>query len=182
MTAQVPDCFIFKGEEYSLIGVQGQGLAKPQDFGMKPLGMSTANYRGFFSTYEISEDGIFLKKMTVSEEKGNYKPINGIIPTVKEYAATYEDINLHVLFTGQMRLAKDFIWELYVHMGFQKPSAFKTVMDLTFDDGRIMEIQDRSEEVSEIRGGFKHDYESSRGIFKIFNKIKDAFSLDMKLK
>ena len=120
--------------------------------------------------------------MTVNEEKGNYNPINGIFPTIEQYGATYEDINLRVFFTGQIRLVKDFIWELYVHMGFQKPSAFKTVLDLTFDNGRMMEIEDRSKEVFEIRGGFKRDYETSRGIIRVFKRIKEAFSLDMELK
>jgi hypothetical protein len=56
------------------------------------------------------------------------------------------------------------------------------VIDLTFEDGRIMKIEDRSKEVSEIRGGFKQKYETSRGIIRIFKKIKEAFSLDMDLK
>ena len=182
MTAQISDTFIYKGEGYSLIGIEGEGLAKPQDFGMKPVMIHTGCRRGFQSTYEITDDGIYLKEMTLNEEKENYKLINGVKPIIDdEWGATYKDINIRVSFTGKIRLAKDFIQELYVHMGFQKPSAFKTVIDLRFEDGRIVETNDRSKEVEAIRGRFKKRYEAG-GLIRWIKGIKDAFSLDMDLK
>ena len=182
MTAQVSETFVYKGEKYSLIGIDGEGLAEPQDFGMKPVAIHTACWRGFYSTYEIINDGIFLKEMTLSEKKNNYKLINGVKPIIDDlWSATYKDINIRVSFTGTIRLAKDFIQELYVHMGFQKPSAFKTVIDLKFEDGCIVEINDRSKEVAAIRGSFKKRYEA-RGLIRMMKRIKEAFSLDMDLK
>jgi hypothetical protein len=177
MTAQISDSFIYKGEEYSLIGIEGEGLAKPQDFGMKPVAIHTACWRGYHSTYKITDDGIFLKEMTLSENKGNYKPINDVTPIIEEHQATYQNIDLPVSFTGKIRLAKDFIWDLYIHQGFQKPSAFKTVIDLKFEDGRLIETKNRSKEVEEIRGSFKEKY-GKTGILK---RIKKAYSLDMDL-
>jgi len=102
------------------------------------------------------------------------------IRACKEHKLTgiLKDIKIRVSFTGKIRLSKDFIQELYVHQGFQKPSAFKTVIDLKFEDGRIMESNDRSKEVAAIRGRFKEGYETT-GLIK---RIKDAFSLDMDLK
>jgi hypothetical protein len=177
MTAQISDTFIYNGEEYRLIGIEGEGLATPQDFGMKPVAIHTACWRGYHSTYKITDDGIFLKEMTLSENKGNYKPINDVAPIIEEHQATYTNINLSVSFTGRMRLAKGFIWDLYIHQGFQKPSAFKTVIDLKFEDGRLVETKDRSKEVEEIRGRFKESYEK-KGIWR---RIKKAYSLDMDL-
>lgn len=177
MTAQLSDIFIYKGKEYWLIGGEGEGLAKPQDFGMKPVWIHTACYRGFYSAYEITDDGIFLKEMTLSEKKKNYKLINGVKPIIEDYQATYKDINIRISFTGKIRLAKDFIQELYVHQGLQKPSAFKTVIDLKFEDSLIVETNDRSKEVAAIRGRFKERYETT-GLIK---QIKRAFSRDMDL-
>jgi hypothetical protein len=182
MTAQASDTFIYKGMGYWLIGINGEGLAKPQDFGMKPVMKHTGCYRGFYSGYEITDDGIYLKEMTLNEEKGNYKLVNGVKPIIDDlWGATYKDISIRVSFTGKIRLAKDFIQELYVHHGFQKPSAFETVIDLKFEDSRIVETNDRSKEVAAIRGRFKERYEAA-GLIRMGKRIKDAFSLDMDLK
>ena len=81
-----------------------------------------------------------------------------------------------VPYTGKIRLAKDFIEELYIHMGYQKPTAFKTVLDITLKDGQIVEINDRSQEIEQKRGAFKKHYESN-----LIETIDDAFSLDMDL-
>lgn len=177
MTAQVSDTFIYKGKEYWLIGIDGDKLPEPKDFGMKPVWISTACWRGFYSTYEITDNLMYLKEMTLSVKKNNYKLINGVKPIIDGYQATYKDINFRVSFTGKIRIAKDFIQELYVHMGFQKPSAFKKVIDLKFEDGRIVETNDRSKEVAAIRGSFKEHYETMR----VIKKVKRAFSLDMDL-
>ncbi|MEM4721362.1 MAG: hypothetical protein QXT73_04810 [Candidatus Methanomethylicaceae archaeon] len=47
---------------------------------------------------------------------------------------------MRVPFIGKLRLAKDFIQELYVHMGFQKPSAYQTVLDLLFEEGYLKKL------------------------------------------
>jgi hypothetical protein len=120
--------------------------------------------------------------MTLRVNNEDYKPINGVMPILDSGQATYKNINIRVPFTGQIRLAKDFIWELYVHMGYQKPSAFETVIDLKFENGQIVEISDRSKEVAEIRGGFSNHYNKRRGLIGVFRRIKQAFSLDMELK
>lgn len=54
MTAQIPDTFIFNGEEYSLIGMKGGDLISPEQFGMLPGMLHTACYRGFYATYELT--------------------------------------------------------------------------------------------------------------------------------
>lgn len=175
MTAQISDTFLFKGEEYTLVGMSGGELITPYDFGMKPEALHTACWRGFYSTYEISADEIFLKDMTMREKDGNYKPINNILPEVTDGEAHYLDVHMRISFTGKVRIAKDFINELYIHMGFQKPSAFRKVLDLSFEDGLLIDVKDRSEEMEQKRGAFKKEYESK----DITEGIDEAFSLDM---
>lgn len=182
MTAQIPDTIIYKGEKYNRIDVFGQRLAKPQDFGMQPYAMHTACIFGFFSTYKITDDGIYLKEMTLKEERGNYKPIDGVNPVFEIFIgnpATYKNINIRISFTGKMRLAKDFIEKRYEHSTiYQKPSAFKTVIDLKFEDGHLIEAKDRSEEVAEIRRGFKKRYKTKRSWKRFKGDIKDLENLE----
>jgi len=147
-------------------------LISPQDFGMEPGFIHTACWRGFYSTYEIRDDQIFLVEMTIRERKGNYKAINNKIPEVSDHQALYEDIYLPVPFTGKLLLAKDFIQELYVHMGFQEPTSFKTVLELTFKDGRLIDVTDRSKEMEQEREAQRQKYESEY----IYEEVDEASS------
>ena len=173
MTAQIPEIVIYKSDKFDLIGMTGRGLFVPSDFGMVSGSPHTACWRGFYSTYEITEGRLFLKNMKVYEKDGNYKPINNVMP--KE--GLYSNINLPASFTGKLRLAKDFNKEFYVHMGFQKASAFGVVLDLTFEEGHLKDVNDRSKELEDKRGEFKKRYESE----DLIRGIDEAFSLDMDL-
>ncbi|MBW2662878.1 MAG: hypothetical protein JRD93_13015 [Deltaproteobacteria bacterium] len=84
-------------------------------------------------------------------------------------------------FTGKLRIAKGFIDELYIHMGFPKPSAFKTVLDLTFEDGQLKEKKNRSKEMKKKRGAFKKLYNKYCKSGKIGKAVEEAFSLNMDL-
>ena len=139
--------------------------------------ISTGCYRGFYATYELTEEVLYLRSLTLREKNGNYLPIEGIEPLDEDYQTTYHGLSVVVPFAGKIRLAKDFIEELYLHMGYQKPTAFETVLDITLNDGRLVEIKDRSKEMEQKRGAFKKHFES--GI--TFEKMLEAFSLDMDL-
>lgn len=177
MTAQISDTFIFKGDEYSLIGMTSGDLASPEQFGMEPEMIHTACYRGFYATYELTEKALYLRKLSLREKNENYLPIGGIEPEQEEFQATYHGLSVLVPFTGKIRLAKDFIEELYIHMGYQKPTAFKTVLDMTLKGGQVVELKDRSQEMEEKRGAFKKHYKSGT----MLQTIDEAFSLDMDL-
>ena len=156
MTTQIPDRFLFKGEEYSLIGKEGGNLASPKQFGMEPVMMHTGCYRGFYATYELMEEALYLRELTLREKNGNYLPIEAIEPTKEDHQATYHGLSVVVPFTGYIRLAKDFIRELYVHEDYyQRPTAFKTVLDIALKDGKVVEVNDRSQEMEEKRDTFK---------------------------
>lgn len=177
MTAQISDTLFYKGEQYSIIGLRGDSLVTPEQFGMAPEMMHTACYRGYYSTYELTEKGLFLREITLRERNSRYRVIDGVEPTRERDAGTYTGLEHHVSFSGEIRFAKDFIRDLYVHMGFQKASAFETVYDATLEDGKLVSLVDRSEEMRKKRGAFKRAYESNR----FSGGIDDAFSLDMDL-
>ncbi|MDP2227121.1 MAG: hypothetical protein Q8J78_06560, partial [Moraxellaceae bacterium] len=78
-------------------------------------------------------------------------------------------------FTGKIRLARDFIEELNVPTGYQKPTSFRTVLDITLKDGHIVEIKDRSEEMEKGRVALKQRYESGSAE----QSTDETFSLSM---
>lgn len=62
-------------------------------------------------------------------------------------------------------------------MGCPKASAFKTVLDMSLKDGRIIEILDRSREMEQKRAAVKKRYESGDK----FQAIEESSSLNMDL-
>lgn len=182
MTGQISDNVLYKGEEHWLIGVKGGELVTPKAFGMIPEFRSTSNWRGFVVTYELRDEGLFMKELRLHARRGKYKPIEGKMPEMEEGEGYYKDLAVPVCFTGKMRLAREFLWEYYVHQGFQKPSAFKKVLDIELKKGVVVGVKDRSEEVEAIRGRYKEWYESQgESAGGILRRIKDAYSLDMDL-
>ena len=151
MTAQITDEVVYQGESYQIIGVKGALLPVPQDFGMIPQMMSTACYRGYFVEYTCEGSRLFLSEMTV--RAAEYKPINGVEVRIGGTfnAGQYFDIDLPLKFSGGLLIAKDFISTRYVHMGFQKPTSFQTVIELLIEDGKIVEVLDHSRKVAQMR-------------------------------
>lgn len=190
-TGQISDVVHYENKTYSLIGLAGT-LPEPSDFGIEPAETSTANWRGYYSEYSIVEDRLVLTQLTVNSRFEEYPSINGVEADLDigkdcfehlgeercfSDGGVYLDIGLDFSFTGKIRIATDFIDELYVHMGFQKPSAFETVIDLTFEDGLLVDISDRSEDAAEIRGRFQKEYYGQGEIPE--DAVRKAFSLEM---
>lgn len=144
--------------------------------------ISTACRRGFVSEYRITKEHLFLSKIYLSVENGNYLPINGKDPVVAKSraTATYRGLRLEVPFTGAIRLAKDFIWARYVHMGFQQPSAFEAVIDVLLENGEVKEIIDRSAEVAALRANVEEDLPPNDTLDALHD-VRRRFSLDLDL-
>jgi len=156
MTGQVPDTIIYKNSSYSLIGVKGEGIPTPLDYDLWPVSPNTANWRGFILTFIIVENHLNLHEMnvTVKETKGKPPVINNVKPKVKKEGLihlTYENMKLKTQFTGKILIAKDFIDSMYVHMGFQSPLSFETVIELTFNEGKLESISDLSKLMRDYR-------------------------------
>jgi hypothetical protein len=197
MTAQATDTFIYKRNEYDLIGLKGNGLFSPEQFGMISEMLDTGCYRGFIAKYKIVRKQLYLQELTLREANGNYLGINVIYPEkqfVNElmkmiddqyendrpdevYTATYRDLKLSCPFTGKLRVARGFIKEFYIHMGYQKPTAYQTVYDFILINGKVLKVTDRSAKMEQKRGSFKSRYKANYSI----DAIDAAFSLDMDL-
>ncbi|MFW9889158.1 MAG: hypothetical protein ACFFER_13315 [Candidatus Thorarchaeota archaeon] len=181
MTAQIPDEFRYMGELYSLVGLKGTALYTPQDFGIAPRMASTACYRGYVMRYDCVNGQLILDSMSVRTEEAH--PVNGIAPIEEDgffFSHRYENLGLKTKFTGSMLLAKDFIEEMYVHMGFQRPMAFRTVLELQIQDGDILATNDLSAKMEELRSRdhTKDAQPDSREHDDVMSWIENAFSLD----
>jgi hypothetical protein len=176
MTAQIHDKVLFDGKEYELTGCTGGSVPEPSDFGITPVAIHTACWRGFHLLYEVREHYLFLQEMTVMPEGEEIPQINGIVPEIVEGAPyTWQNLELFVTFTGNMTLSREFDQSKYIHMGFQAPSAYGVSMELQFLNGKLVEITDVSE-----KGSISAENAQKAYLADPFGKkgIDEAFSLE----
>lgn len=157
MTAQTPDTVILKRRKYELCGVNGDGLFEPADLGIEAIAPHTACWRGFVSTYSVRRKKLHLASIEIWCDPDSLKQskIHELFETIEGdpelgYVVA-KQLEAPVPFSGGLLIGRDFIPELYVHMGFHPGYKFREVIELKFDRGHLERTTDRSEDMAEIR-------------------------------
>lgn len=158
MTAQIHDSVEWMGESYQLVGVNGGPMFDLLDHGVETQPTSTANWRGWVAAYAVRDDRLMLHRLdevgAVVQPGGSPPPVNGVDPVQgAPYRWNYPDIALEIPFSGKLLIAKDFIRDLYVHMGFHPAWKWEHSWELTFEGGQLMDATDTSEEMKAVREG-----------------------------
>lgn len=162
MTAQISDSVRFQNQEWEIAALRGGELFEPSAFGIEPQGSSTACWRGFYCQYGVAWKRLTLKHLEIgvalqAEPLG--VALHGHLPTKSTRYGTcgqwnYRNIALPIPFSGGIVLARGFIDELYVHMGFHPAWKYKRVCELLFENGTLLQTHDRSEAVALVRAGY----------------------------
>ncbi len=180
MTSQIPDKFILNDEIFLLVGLKGQNLLTPESFGLTPYFSCTACWRGYVMRYIFSNNQLILEGMEINAV--DPPKINGVEPQAGDrlFKYNYKNLDLKTNFTGNVLLAKDFIQSMYVHMGFQRPITFKTVVEIQVKSGEIISLKDLSKQMEKRRNknpckGAQPQTDSQKDIEKW---VKQTFSLD----
>ena len=100
MTAQIPDEFTLNSEKFSLVGLKGQGLTKPEDLGITPYFTCTACWRGYVMKYLFTKNRLIIDEMLVNVD--DPPEINGIEPQQGNdlFKYHYKNLNLQTNFLG----------------------------------------------------------------------------------
>lgn len=171
MTTQIDDKFKYKGKEYSVAGISEPELIDPSSaFGLEPLSVCTACWRGYQACFAVIDSHLVLDDLYVylfsaeqSEDsdlqensvEGEIPEINDVSPIKLEdmdsFNTLYRGLNYQLDYTGGLLIADGFIQGLYVHMGFQKPWKYETVIELLFEEGKLIKKIDQSEKMAEFR-------------------------------
>ena len=182
MTGQTPDTLIYKNTSYAIVGMKGEEILHPIDFGLEPRSPHTGNWRGYVMRYKVQSQRLLLDKMDVYVEDLNLDPpkINDVKPTKKKEGLlhlVYKYLNLQTKFTGGILIGKDFIYSMYVHMGFQSPISHETVFELVFENGILISRKDLSKLMKEYREKGKSDGKLAPN-GDVMKWISRTFSLD----
>lgn len=184
MTAQIPDVVHYEGEEWTLASFSGPELFDPSPFGFRFAPMLSCCWRGFLCGYRIAEGCLTLEQFKVVANQGPLPELLGKAPTLSTephpmFQATYADLGHPIDYSGTLLLTRDFVRELYVHMGLHPAWKYRHVVEVELHQGRVITIVDRSSQMAEMRerlakGPLEPGMESTRE--EIGKWIESAFS------
>jgi len=154
MTAQIADSVLYAASDWALAGINGEPLFDPNAFGFKLRSAHTACWRGYVCTYSIRDDALLLETLTVATD-GAPPVLFGRPPRPEEkslgFTACYEAVAHPVPFTGGLLLARGFLRELYVHMGFHPAWKYRHVVELELEGGQVKQAWDCTEAMAQVR-------------------------------
>ncbi|TFG00357.1 MAG: hypothetical protein EU541_02455 [Promethearchaeota archaeon] len=137
--------------------------------------------------YKILEKELFIDGFWVNTRSNeDMSEINDIKPTKDHelnglYKYEYRNVNLKVTFNGSLLLARDFIDSEYIHMGYQSPTAYRIVLKFDFENGIIVNVEDKSKLAEKAREeGDPKGYRPQSMVSKDLNEwIANRFSLEL---
>jgi len=163
MTAQVQDSLHYLGEQHMLAAFSDGEPFSPIDAGYQPVMASTACWRGYMCGYEVKDGLLHLRELWVNHQSGDApKTRHQQPPDLKGVKAVrsdksfigdwhFSDVGLPIAYTGGLVIGRNFIRELYVHMGFHPAWKYQHVHELVFEQGRLVEARDASVEMARLR-------------------------------
>lgn len=187
MTGQIGDSYCFAGHDYTIIAMSKEINFAPTVYGLIPQAICTACWKGYWCDYSIENDKIFLKNLHISCKDNYYPDFNGIkVISNKENFMEhhlYKNINLPILYTGQIVVGSGFLNQYYIHMGYQRAWAYKTVLEFVFEEGILLDTINHSEKAEKMREQIQFDKNFKKNLDKNISQfIDDSFSLDLKIK
>ena len=161
MTAQIKDCLLYKNNTFEIVRVSKKALFNPADYGIRTVCISSSCGSGLYCTYEIIDNFLQIQKVYLALEYLETKRIElgkgirlfGKIPSPL-YKNSQEHIcdNLEQLvkFTGGILIGANFIRELL--RSWYIPDLYKdrTVHELIFESGRLVQAIDCSKKISQL--------------------------------
>ncbi|HEX9061965.1 MAG TPA: hypothetical protein VF941_17450 [Clostridia bacterium] len=186
MTAQISDSIFYLNEKYSVIAIENEWPFNPVNHGLNPIATSTACYRGYYCEYSILEEQLVLSKLNIGLNEANLPILNGVEAKKNKYFKVnhfweYNMVNLPVKYSGGIIIGRDFLRKFYVHMGFHRAHCFKFVIELIIKDGKLVQTNDHSKCMEEVRRIIESN------TFSLDNKdiekfVEDSFSLSYEKK
>lgn len=156
MTDQMPDRLLYHGILYSLVAVENEWWFYPyaNDLALKDL--SDWGYRGYFYNYVVRNSRLFLAEMRVfpggprnPERHVNAHPSLQLV----------SDLSMAIPYTGRILLADQLLAEYEWGSGMEPPFAYGDVLELVFEDGRVVRETDYSARMEQVRIALNQNFQ-----------------------
>lgn len=149
MPAQFHDGFDINDECYSISAVEHpEDLFDCARYNLMPKMKDKACKRGYTVIFRLSDDQQLIMDRLYTNNRGKpAPPINDVMPIpLKNPAGNlfYRNINMPIAYTGGIVITTEIISSVVANAGFQPPINFKTVLELTFEEGVCIKQDDLS--------------------------------------
>lgn len=179
------DDLLLEELQYHILKCEDKDIINPEVFGISPTWKNDKNFE-YSNVLIIKEYQLYLKSLMVSSDRG-YPEINGIQPVAyfKENnmeAVIYEDIMHPVSFTGAVVAAAEPL-NTYEIPGELPCFSYKQVLELIFQDGKLVTTVDHSKAMLRIRKNLDlglRKLEKERDVRCIRHFIETSFVGDYK--
>ncbi len=146
MTYQAEDRLVYLGDEYELLYDSSRKLPMIAQYGIEPVAMNTACWKGFIADYLIRHDVLYLTSLAVSDKNNHYPDIGNVKPINHQYSGLLElmAIDGHIVIgkgdppkwgMGDIRMAHD----------------YQISLKLKLLHGIVQSVEDISAQVATIR-------------------------------
>lgn len=172
MTTQISDIFKLDNREYNVANINGNELFNIKDIGLEAFPCCSACWRGNLCKYALKNSQLILDELLVffgDYDNNNHiisregSLINGVQPVFRPtldddyyieddmqfFNNKYQNLDLEINFTGGILIASD--WEFISWDYFIPAWQYKNALELVFDNGKLLSIQDVSQEMAEFR-------------------------------
>ena len=178
MTAQATDAMVYDGNEYVVIDANRGLLFDPKAFGIDPISLSTACYRGFSCEYAIERGCLVLNQLEISS--GDVDPVTRVLtlyplPLLNGHAAQtgdlqhasfaglYENLQLPLTYSGNILISRN-ADNAYPprFRGCARAWEYDSNLLVTAMDGQVQKVLDVSDKIATfiaryIEGGIEGD-------------------------
>ena len=170
--------FEYQDQEYRIVAKSGsQRMFYPNMLGLMPTPYESFQGKGYQTYYALVSNkqlvvSAFWLSLAELDEAGYFKAprvgpaINGVYPNIgSRYGLKdvnrlnhcdnwYTNINLEMDYTGGLLLVNEFVQD-WPDINFpvieDHALKYKTVLELTFERGSLLEVSDRSKQIADIR-------------------------------
>lgn len=185
MTAQIKDTYIFENEEYTVIKLSEPPSFNPLQLGVMPFSMCTGCMRGYWCNYRVSEkEGLLLENLYIGTLKDEYPEIEGILPSDEDTLFglhLYRGINKKIPYTGRILIGSGFTSDYPSDWSAHVPWSFKKIIELVFENGKLVEKNDQSHIAAEIRKDLESFFALAKEIEKGNKPDAEILGKELKL-
>lgn len=155
MTAQIHDSFTYLSETYALVACSNGAPFSPTKAGYRPTFYHTADQKGYRCHYEVKDGKLHLQELLLHSPPGRPPDLNGVACLPDQESCFgywhFHEIGLPLIHSGGLLLGRNFIEELYAHIGFHPMWKFRQVHELVFEEGQLVEARDASTDTEILR-------------------------------
>ena len=140
MSQQMTDPFVWNNKEYVFCGADDiYSLFDPSKFELTPTAPHSACWKGFVVHFLVKDRRLYISKLEVYCEDGNYPPINNVYPHKKLLGSfyVYNHLNLPLTYTGGIVIGTNLL-ERFIGRAFTGPHSYENTFDLYFENGVLM--------------------------------------------